>query len=112
MGRPRRWRGEGYPGDGFCGYPPGDGSGFFATIEEAQPVEYDEERRAHIGSDGHPEGGESEHGEDDEDDFESQREDDVLFDDVERSAGMSDEPREFGQVVGHEGDVGSLDGGV
>src|SRR3546814_13238913 len=67
-------------------------------------------RSADVGGDGAPEGRKAGEGEDHEDRLDAKRENDVLTNDAQGSLGMTDEPGQFREIVGHQRDVGRLDG--
>jgi hypothetical protein len=79
------------------------------VVQQAQAVGDDQQGRAHVGGDGHPERRPTEKGQQDEYGLDAERESDVLLDGAQRAASVMDEPGESRQVVGHEGDIGQRD---
>ncbi len=82
------------------------------STKEAEGVGGDEEGAAHVGEDGEPKAGDAHEGEEEDDGFEAQGDDHVLFDDGHGLSGVVNEPGESGEVIGHKGNVCSLYGGV
>ena len=74
--------------------------------QEPQGVGDDQQARADVGGDGHPEVGQPEDGQDQYDDLGHECERDVLADPGERGAAVADEPGEPAEVVGEENDIG------
>src|SRR3546814_21154079 len=86
-----------------------DWSSDVCSSDLAQGVGYHQQGGADVGGDGAPEGRKAGEGEDHEDRLDAKRENDVLTNDAQGSLGMTDEPGQFREIVGHQRDVGRLD---
>ena len=81
-------------------------------LQRAHGVEDGEDGDAHVGEDGHPEGGEAEGGEQEDEHLDADGEEHVLAGDGEGAAGDADGLGDLRGLVVHQDDVGGLDGGV
>ena len=72
----------------------------------------DDEGGADVGGDGHPEVGQAEEGQDQDEGLGEQRQGDVLADPGQGGAAEADQPGEAAEVVGHEDDIGGLERGA
>ena len=80
--------------------------------QQPEAVRDDEERRAQVGDDGHPERGDAGDGERHERELEAERDRDVHLHGAQRGAAEADDVGERPQIVRHQRHIGGLDRGV
>src|SRR5271157_5704027 len=80
--------------------------------QQPQGIGDDDESGADVGGDGHPEVGQAEEGQDQDNGLGEEREVDVLADAGKRGAAVANQPGKAAEVVTHEDDVGGLKRGT